>query len=482
MSRNTKQRVTLTDLKEPQQIRELNRQLTWIWDQLLGGLSMKSLNAGARKVIDSKADSEDVDALGNVVVQNSTSIVQTAEKIESTATRVETLDGRMEEAESRILQTPDEIRLAVEKLELGGRNYLRNTGTLKKADWGFDNSSISTSGIALGSVNENGEGGLDISCSGANVRWWLGHMPVTAGQQYTVSVRYRLNSGESPINFQYVYRDANYKEIVNPYYNSSATQKTRVENGWTVLYDTLTVPDDASVAYVRLALRVGADNTAYTVSYTYQRPKFESGGKATDWTPAPEDGDAAIAGLSAELLAQAGQITANATKIETVNQAAAGAQSAANAAQNTANAAQNAANGAQGTANNAVTRVMTAEGRISAVEGSISSMVTEEELNELGKKGSVAKVWAVVFSVIMGAIGILSWQNWYSIFVVLGLIINSYCMSFSNPQSIRKSILVTSPLVLIYDVLVLSIGGVVYESIAIISAVIGILRTKRKQA
>ena len=89
---------------------------------------------------------------------------------------------------------------------------------------------------------------------------------------------------------------------------------------------------------------------------------------------------------------------------------------------------------------------------------------------------------AQAISVIMGAIGILSWQNWYSIFVVLGLIINSYCMSFSNPQSIGKSILVTSPLVLIYDVLVLSVGGAVYESIAIISAVIGILRTKRKQA
>ena len=121
-------------------------------------------------------------------------------------------------------------------------------------------------------------------------------------------------------------------------------------------------------------------------------------------------------------------------------------------------------------------------GAYSGMALNIISVIRNYVYFQLGKKGSVAKVWAVVFSVIMGAIGILSWQNWYSIFVVLGLIINSYCMSFSNPQSIRKSILVTSPLVLIYDVLVLSIGGVVYESIAIISAVIGILRTKRKQA
>jgi len=58
-----KQRVTLNNLSEPQQVRELNRQLSWIWDQLLGGLSMKSLSASARAVIDSKAGSEEVESL-----------------------------------------------------------------------------------------------------------------------------------------------------------------------------------------------------------------------------------------------------------------------------------------------------------------------------------------------------------------------------------------------------------------------------------
>ncbi len=122
-------------------------------------------------------------------------------------------------------------------------------------------------------------------------------------------------------------------------------------------------------------------------------------------------------------------------------------------------------------------------GAYSGMALNIISVIRNFTYYQLGKKGSVAKVWAIIFSVVMGIMGILSWQNIYSIFVVLGLIINSYCMSFSNPQSIRKSILVTSPLVLIYDILVLSIGGAVYESIAIISAVIGIVRThKAKKA
>lgn len=56
MSNSSKQRVTLTNLTEPQQMRELNRQLSWIWEQLLGGLSMKSLNGSARSVIEGKLD------------------------------------------------------------------------------------------------------------------------------------------------------------------------------------------------------------------------------------------------------------------------------------------------------------------------------------------------------------------------------------------------------------------------------------------
>ena len=77
---------------------------------------------------------------------------------------------------------------------------------------------------------------------------------------------------------------------------------------------------------------------------------------------------------------------------------------------------------------------------------------------------------------------IITWDNIYSLLVITGLVINSLCMSFKNPHNIRKSILVTSPLVLIYDIIVSSVGGAVYESIAIISAVIGIIRYSKADA
>lgn len=99
-----------------------------------------------------------------------------------------------------------------------------------------------------------------------------------------------------------------------------------------------------------------------------------------------------------------------------------------------------------------------------------------------GKKGNVSRPVAVIFALGMGVLGVLSWQNATSVLVVAGLIINSYAMSFSNPNNVRKSILVSSPLVLAYDVLVGSIGGAVYEAIVIISSVIGLIRYRKEKS
>ena len=88
----------------------------------------------------------------------------------------------------------------------------------------------------------------------------------------------------------------------------------------------------------------------------------------------------------------------------------------------------------------------------------------------------------VFFAVVMGLVGLLSWQGYYSVFIVLGLVINTLCLSLNDPQKIRGSILVTSPMVLLYNVFVLSAGGIIYESVAIASAVIGLIRYRRQNS
>lgn len=96
------------------------------------------------------------------------------------------------------------------------------------------------------------------------------------------------------------------------------------------------------------------------------------------------------------------------------------------------------------------------------------------------KKQFAGNFFPILFAAVMALLGVLTWQGWYSLFITVGLTINTVCMSFTDPQNIRKSILVTSPLVLIYNIFVLSIGGSINETLAIVSSVIGIARQCRQ--
>ena len=102
-----------------------------------------------------------------------------------------------------------------------------------------------------------------------------------------------------------------------------------------------------------------------------------------------------------------------------------------------------------------------------------------------GKNGKVSKALSLAFTVIMGTMGLavslVAKEGWYFVLSVAGLTINSFAMSFRDPNNIRKSILITSPMVLAYDCFVRSAGGAVYESVAIISAIIGLIRYKKKE-
>jgi hypothetical protein len=100
----------------------------------------------------------------------------------------------------------------------------------------------------------------------------------------------------------------------------------------------------------------------------------------------------------------------------------------------------------------------------------------------LSSKEKTPKWIPVAFAVVTAIIGLFSWNAWYCVFIFLGLVIHSVCIAMKNPQNVRKSILVTSPLVLIYNAFVSSYGGMIYESIAVISSIIGIIRYKDKKA
>lgn len=86
----------------------------------------------------------------------------------------------------------------------------------------------------------------------------------------------------------------------------------------------------------------------------------------------------------------------------------------------------------------------------------------------------------VFFTVLIIITSLLTWDGWYSIFIMAGLVINSIGFALSNVQTIRSLNLIKSPLCLIYNICVFSTGGIIFETASIISSIIGLVRDRKK--
>ena len=88
--------------------------------------------------------------------------------------------------------------------------------------------------------------------------------------------------------------------------------------------------------------------------------------------------------------------------------------------------------------------------------------------------------WPYVLAGVMVVVGALSWQGPMSLLMIVALGVNTVFIAFPNVQNLRKSILVTSTMVMAYNIYYSVWGGVMNELISIISAVIGLYRFKKK--
>lgn len=95
------------------------------------------------------------------------------------------------------------------------------------------------------------------------------------------------------------------------------------------------------------------------------------------------------------------------------------------------------------------------------------------------KRNSTSLFVPVFFTVIVLVTSILTWDGWYSVFIMLGLLVNAISLSLSHPQAIRKLTLIKSPLCLAYNICVLSTGGIIFELAVTISSIIGIIKNRK---
>ena len=245
-----------------------------------------------------KADQSDVDSLSGVVNQHTTLIQQNATAISAKASQssVDALGNRVTSAEtsltlkadqatltstanglqSQIDAVPGKITLAVNNVQVGGTNLLLKTAT------------------ALSSTLSGGTNRIIGSYAFSNQ-----YLSSTkAGKQVTCSFDWSTTATSGTFLLQLNASTWNR-------FSDELTISASNQSGHSVITLNLNAGFDTSTA---TGIMCRCDNITGTI--TIKNVKLEWGNKATSWSPAPEDTDAAIDAVNTQLLLVPGQITA----------------------------------------------------------------------------------------------------------------------------------------------------------------------------
>ena len=98
-------------------------------------------------------------------------------------------------------------------------------------------------------------------------------------------------------------------------------------------------------------------------------------------------------------------------------------------------------------------------------------------------KKFLSGVWLpILLALTMAFVSLFSWDGYHSLLIILGLMVNTVCMGLCDSQNLRKSVLITCPMILVYNIFEASYSGMVSETVSLISAVIGIIRYRRSRS
>lgn len=291
--------------------------------------------------IEQKVNKSDFNALGTRVSNAETKITQNANEIQQRATKstVDALTGRVTTAESKITQNANSISLkitaseatyiannAVNNLQIGGRNYSRNTAKEKSYQNGASgNLGYPTSGLKKG---DNIVVSFEINVNIVN--WTSRTKLLQFNDKYGYIVIY--NFPQSDNKKGWLKRTAKLT-IRNVYNSSTPTNETMVSEPYLRC-------DNASTEL--------ANNGSYI---KVRKFKVEIGNKATDWSLAPEDTPTEES-IKSSFTIDTGGISMLGKKLSltgmvTFNSLASDAQGKINTAKSTADAAKTAAANAQ---------------------------------------------------------------------------------------------------------------------------------------
>ena len=82
----------------------------------------------------------------------------------------------------------------------------------------------------------------------------------------------------------------------------------------------------------------------------------------------------------------------------------------------------------------------------------------------------------ILFGAVFVTLGALTWHGWISIFVVLAKLVSSVALGIKNTRVIRMLNMISYPCWLVYNAYMVSIPGLVGDSLTLLSVMIAIVR------
>ena len=317
--------------------------------------------------IEQKVNKSDFNALGTRVSNAETKITQNANEIQQRATKstVDALTGRVTTAESKITQNANSISLkitaseatniadnAVNNLQIGGRNYSRNTAKEKS----YQNGAVGNLGYPTSGLKKGDNIVVSFEINVNIVNWTSG----TKLLQFNHAYKY--------MSFYKFPQDDNKKGWLK------RTAKLTIGN----VYDSSTPVNETMVGEPNLRCDNASTELANNGSYIKVRKfKVEIGNKATDWSLAPEDTPTEES-IKSSFTIDTGGISMLGKKLSltgmvTFNSLASDAQGKINTAQSTANTAKSAAETAKSTADGANSKATTAQNTANTAKSTADS-------------------------------------------------------------------------------------------------------------
>lgn len=98
-----------------------------------------------------------------------------------------------------------------------------------------------------------------------------------------------------------------------------------------------------------------------------------------------------------------------------------------------------------------------------------------------GKRWADSIVWLFVFIGVAVVSTLLTWEGWFSLLPMTGIVVGTVAMRMKEPRMMRLLSLPSSPLWMVYEFITGSYAGLIGETFGMISIIVGMLRFDRKK-